>query len=94
MHHVSCGPCMAQLLVFRYPCQEIPYCYVPSKEQLGAAGNTKRPTSCVMVKTHADIEKEYDECSKGMLSVPGSTVCIRSRNELVNNIYFDLPLQS
>ena len=32
-------------------CEEasVPYCYVPSKEDLGAAGATKRPTSVVMV---------------------------------------------
>mmetsp|Transcript_67 Transcript_67/g.102 ORF Transcript_67/g.102 Transcript_67/m.102 type:complete len:150 (-) Transcript_67:102-551(-) len=32
-------------------CEEkgIPYLYVPSKAELGAAGATKRPTSCIMV---------------------------------------------
>ena len=29
--------------------KDIPYIYVPSKAELGAAGATKRPTSCVMV---------------------------------------------
>ena len=27
----------------------VPYCYVPSKEELGAAGQTKRPTSCMLL---------------------------------------------
>lgn len=27
----------------------MPYVFVPSKEDLGSAGATKRPTSCVMV---------------------------------------------
>merc|ERR1712216_679413 len=27
----------------------VPYCYVPSKEDLGAAGQTKRPTSCMLL---------------------------------------------
>mmetsp|Transcript_144 Transcript_144/g.435 ORF Transcript_144/g.435 Transcript_144/m.435 type:complete len:144 (+) Transcript_144:91-522(+) len=27
----------------------VPYIYVPSKEELGAANQTKRPTSCVLV---------------------------------------------
>lgn len=27
----------------------IPYIYVPSKEDLGGAGSTKRPTSCLLV---------------------------------------------
>ncbi|BBN19020.1 H/ACA ribonucleoprotein complex subunit 2 [Marchantia polymorpha subsp. ruderalis] len=32
-------------------CEEadVPYIYVPSKEELGAAGATKRPTSCTLV---------------------------------------------
>lgn len=29
--------------------REVPYIFVPSKEELGAAGLTKRPTSCMMV---------------------------------------------
>lgn len=27
---------------------DVPYVYVPSKEDLGSAGSTKRPTSCVV----------------------------------------------
>ncbi|CAK8563293.1 unnamed protein product [Lathyrus sativus] len=30
---------------------EIPYVYVPSKEDLATAGSTKRPTCCVLVMT-------------------------------------------
>ncbi|RKO96931.1 hypothetical protein CXG81DRAFT_4590, partial [Caulochytrium protostelioides] len=32
-------------------CEEadVPYIYVPSKEELGLSGNTKRPSSCMMV---------------------------------------------
>mmetsp|Transcript_16045 Transcript_16045/g.32285 ORF Transcript_16045/g.32285 Transcript_16045/m.32285 type:complete len:161 (-) Transcript_16045:2073-2555(-) len=30
---------------------DIPYLFVPSKQDLGAAASTKRPTSCVLVKT-------------------------------------------
>ncbi|KAJ3188051.1 snoRNA-binding protein [Irineochytrium annulatum] len=39
-------------------CEEsdVPYVYVPSKEDLGAAGATKRPTSVVMVVRKADVE--------------------------------------
>ena len=29
----------------------VPYLFVPSKQDLGAAASTKRPTSCVLVKT-------------------------------------------
>ena len=31
--------------------KDIPYMFVPSKQDLGAAANTKRPTSVVLVKT-------------------------------------------
>ena len=30
---------------------DVPYCYVPSKEDLGAAAQTKRPTSCMLVSS-------------------------------------------
>ena len=29
----------------------VPYMFVPSKAELGAAANTKRPTSCVLLRT-------------------------------------------
>ena len=57
---------------------QIPYIFIPSKEELGHASSTKRPTSCVMIcpdskrgsKSKAgDDDKEdykelYDECFK------------------------------
>lgn len=54
-------------------CEEndVPYVFLPSKEELGTAGSTKRPTSCVMVvlggkKKDMDGAKDYkelyDEC--------------------------------
>ncbi|KAJ3260656.1 snoRNA-binding protein [Boothiomyces macroporosus] len=44
----------------------IPYVYVPSKEDLGSAGSTKRPTSVVMIvtKKDADYQDTYDEVLK------------------------------
>jgi H/ACA ribonucleoprotein complex subunit 2 len=36
---------------------DIPYLFVPSKQDLGAAAATKRPTSCVLVKVP---KKEFD----------------------------------
>lgn len=48
----------------------IPYIYVTSRAELGAASNTKRPTSVVMVRREklkkseaadAEKEKEYQE---------------------------------
>lgn len=48
-------------------CEEanVPYCYVPSKEDLGQAGSTKRPTSCIMVVPgKGDADESYEECFK------------------------------
>jgi H/ACA ribonucleoprotein complex subunit 2 len=46
-------------------CEEkrIAYCYVTSKAALGAAAQTKRPTSCVMITPPKDFEHQssYDE---------------------------------
>lgn len=54
-------------------CEEndVPYIFLPSKEDLGTAGSTKRPTSCVMVvlggkkkdmEGAKDYKELYDEC--------------------------------
>jgi len=46
--------------------RDIPYYYVPSKHDLGAAAGTKRPTSCILVNPDASFaEKElYDKLVK------------------------------
>lgn len=52
--------------------QDVPYVYVPSKEDLGTAGSTKRPTSCMLIlpvapkgdvgeEDAAKFKAEYDE---------------------------------
>lgn len=55
---------------------QIPYIFVPSKEDLGHASSTKRPTSCVMICPDSkrgskgkggdeeDYREVYDECYK------------------------------
>lgn len=49
----------------------VPYIFVPSKEQLGEASSTKRPTSVTMIvlggknkdtKAAEDYKELYDEC--------------------------------
>lgn len=40
--------------------QNIPYVYVPSKDDLGSAGATKRPTSCVMLVAQKDCDYQDD----------------------------------
>lgn len=39
--------------------QNVPYIFVPSKFDLGAAASTKRPTSCVLIKAPVK-DKEFD----------------------------------
>eukprot|EP00877_Chromochloris_zofingiensis_P003542 jgi/Chrzof1/13189/Cz07g23130.t1 len=48
--------------------QDIPYIYVPSKEELGAAVLSKRPTSCMLIlpkplkgSASGDDQKDFDE---------------------------------
>jgi H/ACA ribonucleoprotein complex subunit 2 len=43
---------------------DVPYVFVPSKEALGTAGQTKRPTSCVLIKKggDGDLKEKYQEC--------------------------------
>lgn len=50
-------------------CEElgIPYIFVPTKEELGAASATKRPTSVVLVRPHPTNE-EYMESYDKVLS--------------------------
>merc|ERR1711935_374377 len=53
-------------------CEEkgVPYIYVPSKEELGAASQTKRPTSIVLVscKADSDFKDTFDECKTEFLA--------------------------
>lgn len=49
---------------------EIPYVFVPSKEELGLAGLTKRPTSVVMVREGAKGPADYKECVDEIKGIP------------------------
>jgi len=35
--------------------RQVPYIYVPSKQDLGAAASTKRPTSCILISPKSDF---------------------------------------
>ena len=54
-------------------CEELnaPYVYVPSKEDLGTASQTKRPTSIVLMscKADADYKDTYDEAVKEVAEI-------------------------
>ena len=50
--------------------KDVPYCYVPSRRDLGCAGGTQRPTSVVLVQTEKDYEELYQECYRAISSLP------------------------
>ena len=53
--------------------KEVPYVYVPSKHDLGAASATKRPTSCVLVKpkkgSDFDAQELFDEVKAELVKI-------------------------
>ncbi|XP_043841445.1 H/ACA ribonucleoprotein complex subunit 2 [Dromiciops gliroides] len=53
-------------------CEDLsmPYAYVPSKTDLGAAAGSKRPTCVIMIKPHEDYQSTYDECLEEVESLP------------------------
>jgi H/ACA ribonucleoprotein complex subunit 2 len=54
-------------------CEEndVPYAFVSSKEEIGAAGSTKRPASVILVssKSEGSAKESYDSCVKEMKSL-------------------------
>lgn len=47
-------------------CEEknIPYCYTPSRTDLGAALGIKRGCLMVLIREHDDYKDAYDECKE------------------------------
>lgn len=62
-------------VISHLPClcedNDVPYVFVPSKEALGTAGQTKRPTSCVLIKPskNSEVKEKYDETYKKVKSM-------------------------
>lgn len=52
--------------------RDIPYCYTPSKQDIGTAMGVKRGSLMVLIKEHADYKDLYDEIKSAMktLSTP------------------------
>ena len=50
--------------------KEIPYCFVPSRRDLGTAGGTKRPTSVVLIQTHDEYKDVYQEAHTAIAALP------------------------
>ncbi|KAG5209064.1 hypothetical protein JEQ12_016629 [Ovis aries] len=50
--------------------RNLPYVYIPSKTDLGAAAGSKRPTCVIMVKPHEEYQEAYDECLEEVQALP------------------------
>lgn len=46
--------------------KEIPYCYTPSRQDIGAAMSVKRGSLMVLIKEHPDYKELYDELKAEM----------------------------
>ena len=70
----------------------VPYIYVPSRAELGAAGSTKRPTSVVLVGQERGkdrrMEKAKEEREKGEKGENGDA--IKEEEEDWDSVYGDL----
>jgi len=49
---------------------DLPYCYTPSKEDLGAACGSRRPTCMVMIKKHSEYEDLFSEMQDELKGLP------------------------
>ena len=50
--------------------KKIPYCYIPSRRQLGGASGTKRPTSVVLIEKDKEYEELYEQCFGDVDALP------------------------
>ena len=50
--------------------RSIPYVYIPSRQDLGSAIQTKRPTSAVLIKKHADFDSHFKKCFDEVKALP------------------------
>uniref|UniRef100_A0A8D0VXM7 H/ACA ribonucleoprotein complex subunit 2 n=1 Tax=Sus scrofa TaxID=9823 RepID=A0A8D0VXM7_PIG len=50
--------------------RNLPYVYIPSKTDLGAAAGSKRPTCVIMVKPHKEYQEAYGECLEEVQALP------------------------
>ena len=46
--------------------KSIPYCYTPSRQDIGAALGVKRGSLMVLIKEHPDYQELYDEIKSTM----------------------------
>merc|ERR1712117_320120 len=61
----------------RKVCEEkgLPYCYTPSRQDLGTAMGVKRGSLMVLIKEHEDYKDVFEECKKEMETLPVPSNC-------------------
>lgn len=50
--------------------KNIPYCYTPSRADLGAALGVKRGTLMVLIREHEDYKEAFDELKEEIKHLP------------------------
>lgn len=50
--------------------KNLPYCYVPSREDLGSAMGVKRSAVMVLIRKHENYADLYDECQSEIKAIP------------------------
>lgn len=50
--------------------KNLPYCYVPSREDLGSAMGVKRSAVMVLIIKHESFTDLYDECQSEIKAIP------------------------
>lgn len=53
-------------------CEEsdLPYCYTPSRQDLGSATGSNRLTCMVLIKPHDEYKDIYEQCEEEMRAMP------------------------
>jgi ribosomal protein L7Ae-like RNA K-turn-binding protein len=57
-------------------CEEanIPYCFIPSKLDLGHAMGSKKSACVLMIKSNADYKDDYEKCFENVKELPRAIV--------------------
>lgn len=50
--------------------KNLPYCYVPSREDLGSSVGYKRSAVVVLIRKHENFTDLYDECHSEIKELP------------------------
>ncbi|KAJ2662786.1 snoRNA-binding protein [Coemansia sp. RSA 1200] len=70
---------------------QVPYIFVPSKEELGGSCSTKRPTCCLMIvpggkgskgQAHEDYKETYEECFKAAKELDDKLLAIAAAGDM------------